>query len=274
MTGHARAARLATRLGPRDLAMLETLQEFRLMTGAQLRRLHFPGSNLVTQARKERAALQRLAELSLVVRLKRRIGGIRAGSDGHIYGLSGLGHSVLDLQSSHTSSLRRHRSVNDTKLAHQSHVLAVSELAVSLHDQARSGTFSIEELRAEPGCWRWFSGVGGQRRTLKPDAFLRLTVGAFEVAAFIEMDLDSESLPTIARKCGVYVDYWRSGAEQQGYGVFPRVWWLVPDDDRLRALTRTIQRLPLETRDLFTVALIDDATAQLSRLPDSEGGVR
>jgi hypothetical protein len=273
VTGPARAARLAARLGSRDLAVLATLQEFRLMTGGQLRRLHFPGSNLVTQSRKARGALQRLAELGLIVRLQRRIGGIRAGSDGYIYGLSGLGHAVLDIG---RADARRHRSVTGTKPAFQNHVLAVSELAVTLHEQARAGTFTLDELRAEPGCWRWFAGIGGQRRALKPDVFLRLTVEAYEVTAFIEMDMATESLPAVARKCGVYLDYWRSGSEQQRHGVFPRVWWLVPDDDRLHALTRAIQQLPAEARDLFTVARTHNAAVRLTQLPGNanEGGAR
>lgn len=271
MNARARARGLAARLGPRDLAVLGSLQELRLLSGAQIRRLHFPGSNLVTQARKSRAALQRLTELQTVVRLRRRVGGIRAGSEGHVYGLSGLGQSVLDLDRDES---RRHRRVPETKLAFQSHVLAVSELAVGLTEQARTGACVIEEFRAEPGCWRWFGGLGGGRRVLKPDAYARLGIGEYELTAFIEQDMDTESLPTITRKLGVYVDYWRSGAEQHQRGVFPRVWWLVPDIARLRAITATIQRVSADARDLFTVALTDQATALLTRLPSPEGGAR
>lgn len=271
MNARARARGLAARLGPRDLAVLRSLQELRLMSGSQIRRLHFPGSNAITQARKSRAALQRLTELRVVVRLRRRVGGIRAGSEGHVYGLSGLGLSVLDLD---REISRRHRSVPETKLAYQAHVLAVSELAVGLIEQARSGACVIEELRAEPGCWRWFGGLGGGRRVLKPDAYVRLGVDDFEMTAFIEMDLDTESVPTIARKLAVYVDYWRTGTEQREHDVFPRVWWLVPDIARLRAITAAIQRVPAEARDLFTVTLADQASTSLIRLPSPEGGAR
>lgn len=270
MNGRARARAVAQRLGARDLAMLASLREFRLMSGAQLRRLYFPGGRLVTQARKTRAALQRLTELQVVVRLRRRVGGIRAGSEGHVYGLSGLGYAVLDLDQ---QTAQRHRGVAETKLAFQSHVLAVSELAVSLTEQARSGACVIEELRAEPGCWRWFDSLGG-RRVLKPDTYIQLDIDDFEVAAFVEMDLDTESLPTIGRKLSVYVDYWRTGAEQHRHGVFPRVWWLVPDHARLHAISHTIRRVPHEARALFTVALADQAAALLTQLPSPEGGTR
>jgi hypothetical protein len=247
-----------------------SLREFRLMTGAQLRRLYFPGGHPVTQARKTRAALQRLTELQVVVRLQRRVGGVRAGSEGHVYGLSGLGFAVLDLDQ---QAARRHRGVAETKLAFQSHVLAVSELAVGLVERATTGACVIEELRAEPGCWRWFDGIGG-RRVLKPDAYVRLDVAGYELSAFCEVDLDTESLPTIGRKLSVYIDYWRTGIEQRRHGVYPRVWWLVPDLARLQAIAHAIRRVPAEARELFTVALAGQAVALLTQLPSPEGGAR
>src|SRR4051795_11692450 len=97
MTRRAPAYRLASQLGPRDLAILESLQEFRLMSGAQIRRQHFAGGQPATQARKARAVLQRLTALGLLTRLERRVGGIHAGSEGQVVGLSGLGHAVLDV---------------------------------------------------------------------------------------------------------------------------------------------------------------------------------
>jgi hypothetical protein len=262
---------LAARLGPRDLAVLTSLQQLRLLSGAQVRRLHFPGSNIVTQARKSRATLQRLTELHALVRLRRRVGGVRAGSEGHVYGLSGLGHAVLDLD---RGEARRHRRVPETKLAFQSHVLAVSELAVNLTEQARLDVCQLDEFHAEPGCWRWFPGLASGQRVLKPDAYVRLGVDEFELTAFIEQDMDTESIPTIARKLDVYLDYWRTGAEQHEYGMFPRVWWLVPDTSRLRAITDTIAGLPAQARHLFTVALTEQAATLLTQLPEPEGGAR
>lgn len=266
MNGRVRTRGLTARLGPRDSAILRSLLEFRLMSGAQLRRLHFPGTSIPTQSRKARAALQRLTELGAVVRLRRRVGGIRAGSEGHVYGLSGLGFAVLNPEAT-----QRYRRVPETKLAYAAHVLAVSELGVTLHERARAGRCVLSEFRAEPGCWRWFDGIGG-RRALKPDAYARLDVEGYELSAFIEQDMDTESLPIIRRKLDLYVDYWRTGAEQDQHGVFPRVWWLVPDEHRLTAITNTIRQVSTDARDLFTVALTPEAADQLTRLPQLEGG--
>lgn len=265
------AQRLAERLGTRDMAILGVLQEFRLMTGGQIRRLLFHTGEPATEARKARAACKRLTELGVIVRMERRIGGIHAGSEGFVFGLSGTGAAVLDLGEPNAS---RHRRVTETKSAHQSHVLGVSELAVQLNESARTEAFAIDELRGEPDCWRWFSSLGGGRRALKPDAFLRVSVDDYELASFIEVDLATESQPTIARKCLVYLDYWRSGAEQRLHEFFPQVWWLVPHLPRLQAIEDVVRRLPDEARDLFRVVQFDQAVHALTALPDTEGGAR
>jgi hypothetical protein len=220
-----------------------------------------------------RAILRRLTELGVIVRAERRVGGIRSGSEGYVYGLSGLGHAVLDVG---RSSARRHRSAIETKSAFAAHVLGVSELMVQLTEHANAGGCAIEELAAEPGCWRWFASQSGGRRVLKPDAYVRLIADDFDLASFIEWDMATESMPTIAAKCAVYLDYWRSGTEQRASGFFPRVWWLLPHAQRLEAVTRTIQRFTEAEQRLFAVALASDATSALTQIPvtDTKGGAR
>jgi Replication-relaxation len=269
VTVGGRAGRLRQRLSGRDISILLSLRQLRLMTGAHVRRLYFPDGNPITQARKARATLKRLAELQLIVRLRRRVGGIHAGSEGHVVGLSGLGQAVLDVGA---DVRRRHRSVSETKLAYQEHVLTVTELYTQLIERTRMlADCELLAFAAEPQCWRRFAGVGGQRSTLKPDAFVRLAVEDFEVSAFIEVDMATESLPTIVRKLGVYGGYWRSGQEQHDYGVFPAVWWLVPDIARLKAIVRAIKRIPQTAQQVFKVVTIDEAATLLTQLPETGG---
>lgn len=268
MSRRSHAWRLRQQIGERDLAILAMLRELRLMTGQQIRRAFFPDGSQITQARKTRAVLKRLIELRLVVRLRRRVGGLRGGSEGQIAGLSGLGHAVLDVG---TETTRRHRSVTDTKLSFQEHVLAVADLRIQLLEHSRTGHAELLEFEAEPACWRRFSGIGGHAVTLKPDAFVRLAVGEYIVVAFIEQDMATESLPTIVRKLGVHIDYWRSGQEQHEHGVHPQVWWLVPDTARLKAMARAIGRVPAEARQLFEVVLTEQAADQLTQLPGAGG---
>lgn len=263
MSGRGHARRLAERLSPRDLAILASLRTTRLASGNQLGRLHFPGGTATTRTRKTRAALLRLTTLKLVVRLRRRVGGVHAGSQGFVYGLSGLGQAVLDLD----RPPKRHRRASETKPAFATHTLAVTELWVQLTERAAAGRGELIEFTSEPRCWRQFSGTSGQVVTLKPDGYVRLDVDDYEIRAFVELDLDTESLPTIARKLAVYLSYWHSGQEQHRHGVFPRVWWLVPTPARRDALVRAIARLPEDAQVLFTVCLASEAADRLNQLP-------
>ena len=261
------AARLQAQLGERDLAMLASLDRLRLLTGKQVQRLHVTDGSPLTQARRARALLQRLTELRLVVRLDRRIGGIRAGSEGHLYGLSGLGQAVLGVGG---PLGRRRRSVWETKPWFQDHTLAISELYVRLVEISREGTAELLAFDAEPACWRCFTGIGGQRVVLKPDASVRLGTGEYEQRAFIELDLDSEHLPTIDRKCQRYLAYFRSGTEQREHGMFPRVWWLVPTLARAEGIASVIARLADSAHHLFRVALSEEAPELLTTPPAAE----
>jgi Replication-relaxation len=265
MSGRRQAARVRPKLSDRDMAILAALRSLRLLTGGQLRRLFFTPGDPVTQARKARAAVKRLAELGVILRLTRRIGGLRAGSDGQVIALTSLGHAVVARDTDEPS---RARSIINRKPAFQDHLLAVNELYVGLRERARDDAVELLDFQTEPACWRGFPGIGGQLVTLKPDAFVRLGVGDYEISAFIEQDQDTESLPTIARKCGVYLDYYRSGQEQHKQGVFPLVWWLVPSTKRLTDIAKIIrQHLPREAHTLFTVALHDEAVTRLTALP-------
>jgi len=259
-----RAARLRARLGERDLAVLNSLAKLRLLTGRQVQRLHVADGSPLTRARRARTLLQRMTDLRLVVRLARRIGGIRAGSDGHLYGLSGLGQAVLGVSG---PLGRRRRSMWETKPWFQDHTLAISELYVRLVEISREGAAELLAFDAEPSCWRRFTGIGGQRVVLKPDASVCLGLGEYEQRAFIELDLDSEHLPTVAGKCQRYVAYWQSGQEQRDHGVFPRVWWLVPSEPRLAGIAGVIRRLTQEAQGLFTVVPSHEAAQLLTQPP-------
>ncbi|WP_326955141.1 replication-relaxation family protein [Amycolatopsis sp. NBC_01286] len=269
MSGRGRARLVAERLSPRDWEILKSLRQLQLLTGHQLQRLHFAVGRPDTQARKTRAALQRLFTLELVVRLRRRIGGLRTGSAGYLYGLSGLGAAVLDLGQAPS---QRHRRAYEAQTAFQDHTLAVAETYVQLVERTRAGRAELLDFTFEPRCWRTFYGVGGALTTLKPDGYARVGIGGWEYSTFLEIDLNSESAPTIRRKLEAYVRYWNSGAEQRQYGVFPRVWWFVPDGTRAAVITREIHKLLKEARVLFRVGLLHEAADVLTQ--PTEGGAR
>jgi hypothetical protein len=256
-----RVARLRDKLGERDLAVLESLAKLRLLTGAQVQRLHAADGSPVTQARRARALLHRLSDLNLVVRLGRRVGGVRAGSSGYVYGLSGYGQAVLDTAG--TLGGRRRR-VWETKPDFQDHVLSVADTYIGLVEAERAGSLELLDFQAEPPCWRRFAGPHGQIITLKPDAFVRLGVGDVEHSAFVEVDMGTESGPSIARKCGVYASYYNTGIEQAAHDVFPRVLWLANGDTSARRITKVLTSLPRDAQHLFHVTFLADAVSVLT----------
>ena len=233
-----------------------TLKTFRLATVLQLQAIHFAGhASDVTARRLTRTVLTRLREQGLVERLQRRIGGLRGGSAGHVYQLAPLGHRLL-------GNPTRKRS-NEPSLHHIEHTLAITEVAAGLHAWQHRGGGEIEALEAEPTCWR--SDPNSLLATLKPDLYAQLSDVSYELRWFIEVDLGTESSRVLARKLRTYTAYWQSRIEQDAHGVFPAVIWLASDERRAAFIERTIT----DTKDieprLFSVHLLADAQAELTR---------
>jgi hypothetical protein len=248
---------LAEGLSPRDRAILATLRGLRLASGDQLGRLHFQGASL----RERRRVLASLALRRLVVRLDRRVGGVRAGSAGHIYALDVAGQRLTDRTGpAHGYRVRRPWTPG---LLLTRHTLAITELDVRLVEAERRGELGLHGFVAEPQSWRRFLGRGGGPVTLKPDAALRLRVGPHDDHWFIEVDCGTESPLTLARKCDLYRAYWSSGQEQARHGVFPRVLFTVPTPARHAVVVDVLGRQPAEAWPLFTVCLFDEAVERL-----------
>jgi hypothetical protein len=259
----ARVVKIQRSLGELDRAVLQSLERLRLLTTNHIQRLHMVNGSLATQGRRTRALLRRLTNLGLVVCLPREIGGHLAGSGMAIFCLSRQGQVVL----ASPDVAPRRRMLWTTKPYFQDHMLAVSEQYVRLVDTCRRGAAELLGFSAEPACWRGYAGRGGEPATLKPDAYVRVGIEDCELSSFIEVDLGTESLPTIRRKCQVYASYWHTGLEQQRYGVFPRVVWLVPDERRLEGVTGVVQRLADDADQLFAVAMASNGPEILTTPP-------
>ena len=84
----------------RDLAIIGQVADLRLMTGRQIEAVHFPAGEHETAtaaARAARRCLERLARHRILVRLDRRIGGVRAGSRSFVYALGPVGVALVGL---------------------------------------------------------------------------------------------------------------------------------------------------------------------------------
>jgi hypothetical protein len=70
----------------------------------------------------------------------------------------------------------------------------------------------------EPDSWRRYIGIGGEPRWLQPDRAATVSTGRWTDRWFIEIDLGTESLPTLLGKCGYYETYRQTGIEQETTG--------------------------------------------------------
>jgi hypothetical protein len=252
-------AQTRERLSERDLAIIRQVAMLRLMSARQIQAIHFPDDeheNGAAATRARQRVLARLVRERLLMPLERRIGGVRAGSAGLVLALGPIGQRVL------TTDGRRRRSYEPT-LRFVDHTLAIAQLMVDVTVASRKRRLDLLNAQAEPSSWREFMGSGG-RCLLRPDAFLALGVGAYELRWFIEIDRASESLPVVVRKCRLYADYYQSGREQAAHGgVFPRVCWVVPDAKRAERLRESIARDRQLPEQLFVVTTSEQALAIL-----------
>ncbi|MBK6871337.1 MAG: replication-relaxation family protein [Kineosporiaceae bacterium] len=251
-----RLARVRLELTNRDWQVIHTLAKVRLATSTHLEDLHCTD---ITR-RRAQDVLRSLAERRLVTRLPRVIGGVRAGSRGHVYALDVAGQRVVD-----QASGRRPRPPRAVGPAYVDHALALTQTYVDIVQAERRGELGIREYEGEPMCWRSFFGVGGVRATLRPDAYTVLRVDGYEDHWFLEIDRSTESAAVLGRKMEQYLGYMRSGKEQAQHGIYPKVLWLVPDTTRARVVSKVIERQPLTLKSVFLVALQSEAVARLKQ---------
>jgi hypothetical protein len=252
---------LASTLSNRESEVLDTLRTVRVATSTQLEALHFSD---VTR-RQARQTMSSMVARRLIARLPRQVGGVRSGSAGYVYVLDVAGLRLG--RSSGSSPARRPWSVGSPFLAHS---LAVTGILVDLRklETESDGRTKLHSFSAEPACWRPFTGPGGARIVLKPDAEVGLRTsngrdGEWEDRWFIEVDRSTESRPTLARKLERYVQYWQTGREQHTAGVFPKVLWIVPDEARHAVLIDEFGRTPVAAWPLFAATTEAEAMTRM-----------
>lgn len=253
---------LAAQLSDNDLSIVATLSKLRLATTTQLERLHFRDGSALTQARRARRCLERLTELGVLVRLDRRVGGVRSGSAGFVYALGVAGQRLNGGRG--PAGGRRIQRPWTPSLPFVAHILAVTELFVRLIEAERDGLVELLSFAAEPASWRRFVGPTGSSVTIKPDGHAVMGQNDDELHFFIEVDRGTEGRSTIATKLRLYQQYWSSGREQHRQGVFPGVLFVVPDQRRAAVITEECSRMPANTSDLFQTVVWDQAVAVMT----------
>jgi hypothetical protein len=247
-------------LTERERAGVEVLARLKLMSQAQMAVVlgaASPDASQVSVARDVRRILARLTRLGLLARLDRRVGGLRAGSNGYVYYLGPVGQRLVAYWQGRGLVRGRYRPEPGERYVR--HRLAVSQLCVDLRAAHDRGELELLAFEAEPTCWRTSLDALAGSTILKPDAFVRVGLGAYEDRYFVEVDLGTESRSVIYRKLLAYLDYFHTGQEQTEHGIFPRVVILVGTEARQAALVDVAAKLPAEDWRLFVVNRLDNA---------------
>jgi Replication-relaxation len=244
---------LVDHLSDRDQAILTDLERIRVLTGAQLQRLHFASIDAGSRARDRRRVLTRLTDLDLVSTLDRRIGGIRAGSTGHVYTLTPAGQRFQAVHRSQQPPVRLRR-LRTPGAPFLNHALAISEVYVTLVETSRTHSFQVSTFDTEPACWH----PAGNGRSLHPDAYLVLATPTHQDCWWLEIDQATESLPRITRKCRAYLDFLTHGGVGPD-GVPPRILFTTPDTARSSNIQKVITKLSTEIDQVICVSTHADA---------------
>ena len=237
----AQLDRLRSQLTTRDERILSFMRKLRYMKTDHVRRLFYPQSDTDTlHACKVRTMknLNRLMEWGLIARFEKRVGGVRAGSEGIIWYVTEAGARLLVLGTEFQNQRKR---LLEPLPNFMRHTLAVTETFVRIVEICQDDpVMKLKHIEVEPSCWREYR-KGDKTMSLRPDLYARTVTGEYFDHMFIEMDLSTEPPFAVVEKCRRYHDYYKTGAEQKKSGAFPLVVWIVPDEARKQRLEEEIR---------------------------------
>lgn len=259
------------RLSERDRAVLSSVERYRFLTARHIEILHFAEhATAESGARTCRRVLARLRSQRILGVLNRRIGGVRAGSEGLVYFVDAAGERIQRNQ----ESSRRRRRFDEPSSRFLDHTLAIADVAVGIIGAATEAGTEVVKLAPEGGARRHYTDRLGASQVLRPDLYVELAAhpGDQDVEAFfVEVDLGHESLPTVLGKCQLYEEYRETGIEQREFGGFPRVVWAMDAyrpsvaDRRRQAFRNAMQRNARVTPGLYHISALEEVAAQLVR---------
>lgn len=243
--------RISQAMPERDREVLRRIDEHRYLTTHHIQSFIFTDHGSTdSAARTTRYVLARLERLALIRALPRRIGGVRAGSAARIWQLAPAGARLLRDEG---QTYRSH----EPSLRFLQHCLAVADVHLGLRALTTIDTVETIDVATEPNSWRRFVGTGGEQRLLQPDLASIVRTRDYVDRWFIEVDLGTESLPTVLKKCGQYESYRASGIEQDVHHAFPLVIWIFTSQTRAEKVQSSILRSPRLTPDLYRVVTAD-----------------
>ena len=256
---------ISLELTDRDVEILRAFRRCRCLMTRQVQRLFFtdsvsPKAGLRTANR----ILARLKEFGVAGTLAQRLGGARAGSGSLVWYLTPVGDRLLRLRDNSPAVRKR---FEEPSLYFLTHTLAVSECYVRLNEICDGENLKLGMVELEADCCRSYSRKGKQV-TLRPDLFAITNGEKYEDHWFFEVDLKTETLVAIAKKCSRYHEYYKSGMEQKQHGVFPLTVWIVPDEKRKESLVSHIRAEFAKQSKIFTVITPDELEPLIRQVVD------
>ncbi|WP_280442604.1 replication-relaxation family protein [Nocardia brasiliensis] len=241
--------KLANQLSERDWVILRSVAEHRYLTVSHIQILHFGDMPPSSGRRTTQRVLARLRRDRILANLKQRIGGHQPGSNATVHYVDEVGDRLLR-QQTQRQTRRPFREPTQRFLDHQ---LGIAGAHVALVEADRARQLELLCCDIEPAAWRTYIGIGGVRLTLKPDLYAETASppgSDYVDAAFIEIDMGTESIPTLIKKCREYESYRRQGIEQdRSDGAFPRVIWSMTAASEAKAERRRIALQEAITKD-------------------------
>lgn len=260
---------IESKLSARDHAVLLALRKYRFLTSDQIGRLYVKRySTKTAQTRNRNLLLKRLSELGLINSLARRVGGYGGGSTVAIWHLTEIGYRILTLNDPDSHPRKRFKEPSTQFLMH---TLAIAECAVQLTMITReSEDIDLLQVDTEPDSWRVYE-KDGQVNYLKPDLFFITNYDDYEDRWFVEIDLGTESIPQVLRKCNYYLSYYYTGIEQRKNEVFPLITWIVKDEKRKQSIKEALTEQMKEHPKMFLVITPDELEKMVRQfIPASE----
>jgi hypothetical protein len=244
----------------REHVALLRLGTFRKLDTTQLEGFVFDDSSVRPHSREvlTRRILQGLRTRGLIARAPRLVGGPAGGSARSVYYLTDAGHRLLGRLD---PGYRRPKPAPLDGILIE-HSLMVADVMLSFRRSARQ--HPGHELRQWENDWQVAARLGSSK--LVPDACLAYSTGAWEVEAFVEVDLGTEHPARFADKIRRYVALFRSGLWQRELQRWPLVLTVTPSGSRTTTLRAITERVLEPERDLPPVVEFDFAT-----LADLEG---
>jgi hypothetical protein len=260
-TSRAALTRLESRLSERDWAIIRFVQQHHFVTTTQLRRCFFPDhASQLAAARACVRVLDRLLTLRILTRLERRVGGVKHGSASFIWLLDVVGERLT------RGERRARRRSQEPSPSFLAHALAIVDVHVQLLEAAHAGHFTLNSVQIETDAWRTYIAPHGGTSFIRPDLFVTTSTDQYDDHWYVEVDMGTESLPVVLRKCRAYEDYRRTGRAQTEHGVFPRVLWMLPTTARVARLKAALAADPNLPDRLFSVLTSEELLGTLRGL--------